>query len=148
MRERTFRHGLGVYGRLTAAAMTGRFSSRYTMFNETTDQLLAQAELERRPRHRPVRIRNRREPHQLRQPLEGVGRLHVLAMDECRHDARIHPGGAGRQLRQRGRLVLVSMAWWAASNAGGKRELRVEGGERRARVPDNSPGSPSYRPAL
>jgi Legionella pneumophila major outer membrane protein precursor len=41
--ERTFRHGLGAYGRFTAAAMSGRFSSRYTEFNETTDQLLAQA---------------------------------------------------------------------------------------------------------
>jgi len=41
--ERQFKHGLGAYGRFTAAAMSGRFSSRYTMFNATTDQLLAQA---------------------------------------------------------------------------------------------------------
>ncbi len=41
--ERQFKHGLGVYGKLTAAAMTGRFSSRYAMFNRSTDQPLAQA---------------------------------------------------------------------------------------------------------
>jgi hypothetical protein len=41
--ERRFKHGLGAYGRFTAAAMTGRFRSQYTMFNESTDQVLAQA---------------------------------------------------------------------------------------------------------
>jgi hypothetical protein len=41
--ERQFKHGLGAYGRFTAAAMSGRFQSRYTMLNESTDQLLARA---------------------------------------------------------------------------------------------------------
>lgn len=41
--ERRFSHGLGAYGRVTAAAMSGRFRSRYTMYNQSTDQLLAQA---------------------------------------------------------------------------------------------------------
>lgn len=41
--ERRLRGGFSVYGRLTGAVMTGRFSSRYTMFNSTTDVLLARA---------------------------------------------------------------------------------------------------------
>jgi hypothetical protein len=41
--ERRLGHGVSVYGRLTGAAMSGRFSSRYSMFNASTDQLLAQA---------------------------------------------------------------------------------------------------------
>jgi hypothetical protein len=41
--ERRLQGGFSVYGRLTGAVMTGRFSSRYTMFNSTTDVLLAQA---------------------------------------------------------------------------------------------------------
>jgi hypothetical protein len=34
---------LAFYGRATASALSGRFSSRYTMFNDSTDQLLAAA---------------------------------------------------------------------------------------------------------
>jgi hypothetical protein len=41
--ERRLDGGFSVYGRLTGAVMTGRFSSRYTMFNSTTEVLLAQA---------------------------------------------------------------------------------------------------------
>jgi hypothetical protein len=41
--ERNLRCGFSVYGRLTGAMMSGRFSSRYTMFNSTTEVLLAQA---------------------------------------------------------------------------------------------------------
>jgi hypothetical protein len=41
--ERRLRGGCSVYGRLTGAMMSGRFSSRYTMFNATTEVLLAQA---------------------------------------------------------------------------------------------------------
>jgi hypothetical protein len=44
--DHQFGHGCGIYGRLTAAALTGRFRSHYTMFNETTDQMLAQADWE------------------------------------------------------------------------------------------------------
>ncbi len=42
--DHRFGHGLGIYGRLTAAALTGRFSSHYSMFNESTDQMLAMAD--------------------------------------------------------------------------------------------------------
>lgn len=38
--EHTFSHGLGIYARATASGLTGRFSSQYSMFNETTDQML------------------------------------------------------------------------------------------------------------
>jgi hypothetical protein len=41
--ERNIHCGFSVYGRLTGAMMSGRFSSRYTMFNSTTEILLAQA---------------------------------------------------------------------------------------------------------
>jgi hypothetical protein len=41
--DHQFAHGLGIYGRATAAALTGRFSSQYSMFNESTDQMLAMA---------------------------------------------------------------------------------------------------------
>jgi hypothetical protein len=41
--ERWLGHGLSVYGRLTGAVMTGRFSSRYSMFNETTQSQMAAA---------------------------------------------------------------------------------------------------------
>lgn len=41
--ERRLGLGFSVYGRLTAAVMTGRFNSRYSMVNSTTDTLLAQA---------------------------------------------------------------------------------------------------------
>ena len=41
--DHTFGHGCGIYGRLTAAALTGRFKSNYSMFNESTDQSLALA---------------------------------------------------------------------------------------------------------
>lgn len=39
-----FGHGCGIYGRLTAAALTGRFTSHYSMFNQSTDQMLAMAD--------------------------------------------------------------------------------------------------------
>jgi Legionella pneumophila major outer membrane protein precursor len=42
--ERRLKHGLGAYGRFTAAAMTGRFRSRYQMFNQSTDEVLARAD--------------------------------------------------------------------------------------------------------
>lgn len=42
--DHTFGHGCGIYGRLTAAALSGRFRSHYSMFNETTDQVLARAD--------------------------------------------------------------------------------------------------------
>jgi hypothetical protein len=41
--DHQFGHGCGIYGRLTAAGMTGRFSSDYLMFNNSTDETLAQA---------------------------------------------------------------------------------------------------------
>jgi hypothetical protein len=41
--ERWLGHGVSVYGRVTASAMTGRFNSRYNMYNESTDAMLAQA---------------------------------------------------------------------------------------------------------
>jgi hypothetical protein len=41
--ERWIGHGLSVYGRVTAAAMTGRFNGRYSMYNDSTQALLAQA---------------------------------------------------------------------------------------------------------
>jgi major outer membrane protein len=41
--ERQLHCGFSLYGRLTGAMMSGRFSSRYTMFNSSTDVLLAQA---------------------------------------------------------------------------------------------------------
>ena len=40
----TFGHGCGIYARATAGALTGRFNSHYAMFNESTDQMLAQAD--------------------------------------------------------------------------------------------------------
>ncbi|MGE3241696.1 MAG: Lpg1974 family pore-forming outer membrane protein [Pirellulales bacterium] len=42
--DHSFAHGLGIYARATAAALTGRFNSHYSMFNETTDQMLAMAD--------------------------------------------------------------------------------------------------------
>jgi hypothetical protein len=41
--ERRGKHGIGAYGKLSLAAMTGRFSGRYSMYNESTDQNLAVA---------------------------------------------------------------------------------------------------------
>jgi hypothetical protein len=41
--ERNLHCGFAAYGRLTGAMMSGRFSSRYTMFNASTEVLLAQA---------------------------------------------------------------------------------------------------------
>lgn len=41
--ERRGKHGLGAYGKLSLAAMTGRFSGRYSMYNQSTDQYLAEA---------------------------------------------------------------------------------------------------------
>jgi hypothetical protein len=41
--ERWVGNGISVYGRATAAVMTGRFSSRYTMLNQSTDAMLAEA---------------------------------------------------------------------------------------------------------
>jgi hypothetical protein len=41
--ERRLRGGFSVYGRVTGAVMTGRFRSRYEMFNATTEVLLAEA---------------------------------------------------------------------------------------------------------
>jgi len=41
--DHRFGHGLGIYGRALAGALTGRFSSNYSMYNATTDQMLAMA---------------------------------------------------------------------------------------------------------
>jgi len=41
--ERQLGRGFSIYGRLTAAVMSGRFSNRYSMYNVTTDALLAQS---------------------------------------------------------------------------------------------------------
>ena len=42
--DHEFGHGLGIYGHLTAAALAGRFTSHYSMFNQSTDQMLAMAD--------------------------------------------------------------------------------------------------------
>ena len=44
--ERTLNWGFHTYGRLTAAAMTGRFQSRYDMVNTSTEVLLARVRWE------------------------------------------------------------------------------------------------------
>jgi hypothetical protein len=41
--ERRLQAGFSVYGRVTGAMLVGRVTSRYSMFNSTTDVLLAEA---------------------------------------------------------------------------------------------------------
>ena len=80
--ERRLRGGFSVYGRLTGAMMSGRFSSRYTMFNSTTDVLLAQANWKDDRIVPHVEYELGLELDQPERPLAIRDRLHVLPLVE------------------------------------------------------------------